>query len=228
MSHLKENGFDIMPLKKQIKHLSESKKLLEDISGEKVISFRAPALRVSKNTSVALQESGYEIDSSIASQRFDMFFSFGSLNKLRWLTSPRNPYFISNNNIFKKGDSNILEIPLSATILPYLGTTMRIFPQLTKLQRKILDLEISFNKKKPIVFDIHPNEMIDESSEKREISNRSNNFLKFFFQDYLRSILKSKNLGKEAIRLYENEIKFFEEREFKFDTLKNYKKIIMK
>ena len=39
MSHLKENGFDVMPLKKQITHLKDSKKILEDISGEEVVSF---------------------------------------------------------------------------------------------------------------------------------------------------------------------------------------------
>jgi len=37
-SHLKENGFDIMPYEKQVKHLEYSKKLLEDISGKPVIS----------------------------------------------------------------------------------------------------------------------------------------------------------------------------------------------
>jgi len=52
-SHLKENGFDIMPYERQVRHLEYSKKLLEDISGKQVISFRAPALRVSPNTATA-------------------------------------------------------------------------------------------------------------------------------------------------------------------------------
>ena len=72
-SHLKENGFDVMPFERQKRHLMESKKLLEDLSGQEIISFRAPALRVNETTAKALIETGYKIDSSIASQRFDFF-----------------------------------------------------------------------------------------------------------------------------------------------------------
>lgn len=73
-SHLPENGFDVMPFERQKRHLDETKKLLEDISGVEVISFRAPALRVNYNTARALIETGYKIDSSVASQRFDFFY----------------------------------------------------------------------------------------------------------------------------------------------------------
>ena len=88
-SHLKEDGFDVMPFERQKDHLIYTKKLLEDISGQGVISFRAPALRVNEDTS--LIEAGYRIDSSIAAQRFDFFMSFGGLKKLKWLTAPRFP-----------------------------------------------------------------------------------------------------------------------------------------
>ena len=186
MSHTRVNGFDVMPLKKQIKHLKESKAILEDISGQEVISFRAPALRVNESTINALEESEYKIDSSVASQRFDMFMSFGGLKKLNWLTAPRLPYRASQDSLFKKGNSSIIEVPLSATLLPYLGTTMRIFPYLTVLQRRLLHLESKLNGK-PIVFDIHPNEFIDESKEKREFEKRASNPLASFLQDTLRS-----------------------------------------
>ena len=49
-SHLRENGFDVMPLEKQIRHLEETKKLVEDISGIEVTSFTATALRVNDYT----------------------------------------------------------------------------------------------------------------------------------------------------------------------------------
>ena len=52
LSHEKEDGFDVMPLKKQISHLKESKRIIEDISGVEVISFRAPALRVNNDTAI--------------------------------------------------------------------------------------------------------------------------------------------------------------------------------
>lgn len=83
LSHKKEDGFDVLPLDKQIEHLKESKNILEDICGNEVISFRSPALRVNEHTGIALAEAGFKIDSSIASQRFDLFLSFGGFKKIK-------------------------------------------------------------------------------------------------------------------------------------------------
>lgn len=223
MSHLKENGFDVMPLNKQIKHLSESKQILEDISGEEVISFRAPALRVNQDTAVALADTNFLIDSSIASQRFDMFMSFGGLKKMKWLIAPRKPYRTKSDNLFRKGDGPIVEIPISATLLPYVGTTMRIFPKITSLQRRLLNVESKLSGK-PIVFLIHPNEMIDESKEPRTINRRSNNYLLFLIQDALRARLKTKNLGSNCVKLYNKEISYFNKKKYSFLTFKEYYK----
>ena len=220
-SHLPENGFDIMPFEKQKRHLEFTKKLLEDISGQEVISFRAPALRVNSHTARALIETGHKIDSSVASQRFDFFLSFGSRNKLKWLFAPRLPYTVDINNIFRKGNSDLVEIPLSALFFPYVGTTMRIFPKLTAIQRKLIHFETIINKK-PVVFDIHPNEFIDESDELRIINKRTNNYINYLLKDYLRSHLKIKNLGKAAIPLYKKEIEFYKKQNYEFITLKNY------
>lgn len=220
-SHIKPNGFDVMPFEKQKRHLSETKKLLEDISGQEVISFRAPALRVNHHTARALLETGHLTDSSVASQRFDFFLSFGGKMKLNWLKASRLPYHTDEDNIFKKGDSPLVEIPLSAFIFPYLGTTMRIFPGLTAMQRRLMYTESLLNKK-PIVFDIHPNEFIDESDEQRQIERRSNNPIAYFLQDWLRSNMKVKNLGPKAGPLYEKQIAFFSKRNFEMVTVKEY------
>jgi len=220
-SHLPENGFDVMPFEKQKRHLEEAKKLLEDISGQEVISFRAPALRVNRNTAKALIETGYKIDSSVASQRFDFFLSFGGMQKLKWFFAPRLPYKVDPDNIFKKGNSDLVEVPLSALFLPYVGTTMRIFPFITSLQRRGIHFENSINKK-PVVFDIHPNEFIDESDEVRVIYKRSKNPVSYFLKDWLRSHLKVKNLGKAAIPLYKKEIQFYKDRGYKFTTVRQY------
>lgn len=220
-SHLKENGFDLMPLDRQKRHLSESKKLLEDLSGQEVISFRAPALRVQPNTANALIETGFEIDSSIASQRFDFFMSFGSKMKFNWLTSPRKPYKTDPNNIFKRGDSALIEVPLSAFILPYLSTTMRIFPTLTNVQKRFINLESALTGK-PVVFDTHPNEFISEVNEPRKIERRSKNPVSYLMQDWLRSHLKVKNLGPNARPLYESQIEYFALKNYKSVTIKQY------
>jgi len=220
-SHLRENGFDIMPFKKQKEHLDYSKKLLEDISGQEVISFRAPALRVSPLTSRALIDTGYKIDSSIASQRFDFFMSLGSKNKMKFLFSPRQPYYTKINNIFSKGNSDLLEIPLSASFLPFMGSTLRFMPTITYIQQKLLDWETRVTYK-PMVFDIHPNEFIDESDELHTINRRSKNFIEYLLQDVIRTHLKTKNLGPQAIKLYEIFILFYINKKYNFNTLKAY------
>lgn len=220
-SHIKENGFDIMPFPKQKEHLDYSKKLLEDISGEEVISFRAPALRVSPLTARALIETGFKTDSSIASQRFDFFLSFGSKQKMNFIKAPRLPYRTTMNNIFRKGDSDLVEIPLSATLMPFLGTTMRIMPGLTFLQQRLLDLETGMNGK-PAVFGTHPNEFIDESSEARKIKRRSSNPISYLLQDLVRGKLKVHNLGPVALPIYEKLIKFYVNNHYEITTVKQY------
>lgn len=220
-SHKKEYGLDVLSLEEQKYQLKESKNILEDISGHEVISFRSPALRINNYTAQALIETGYKIDSSVASQRFDMFFSFGSKEKLKWLFAPRLPYKTSPKSLFKKGEGPIIEVPLSATIFPYVGTTMRVFPLITRMQRNLLHFENKINGK-PIVFDIHPNEFIDESDEKQIIGKRSSNPLMYFLKDYLRTMLKIKNLGPKAISLYENEIDFYNKKGYNFLTIKDF------
>lgn len=220
-SHIKENGFDIMPFEKQVRHLDYSKKLLEDISGKEVVSFRAPALRVSPITARALLDTGFRIDSSIASQRFDFFLSFGSKQKLSFLNAPRLPYRTNRNNIFRRGQSDLVEIPLSATLLPFVGTTMRMMPKITRLQQRLLHWETE-KSGKPAVFLIHPNELIDESNEPRVIGRRSKNPISYLLNDLVRAKLKVKNLGPRAVPIYEALIRYYKEQNYRFATMRDY------
>lgn len=220
-SHEVDQAFDVLPYAKQVEHLKRSKALLEDVSGQRVISFRAPALRVNADTPRALAETGFLIDSSVASQRFDMFLSFGGLKKLRWLTAPRLPYRTQADNLFKKGNGPLVEVPLTALLFPYVGTTMRVFPAITRLQRRFLHTESS-RTHKPIVFDIHPNEFLNEETGERKIERRAKNPVSYLLADVLRGKLKVKNLGKAAIPLYENEISFYRKRGYAFTTVRQY------
>lgn len=221
--HEPEKAFDMLSYKQQVNHLDRSKKILEDLSGNEVISFRAPALRVNQYTPKALEKTGFLIDSSIASQRFDMFMSFGSLKKLNRLYAPRKSYFTSMNNLCRKGNSNILEIPISAFIMPYIGTTMRIFPNTTRLFRYLLKCESGYSGK-PIVFLIHPNELIDEEKNTSGIKRRTRNLVSYFLADIVRYKLKIKNLGNEAYKLYNEQIEYFKKNDYSFISLKQYRK----
>jgi peptidoglycan/xylan/chitin deacetylase (PgdA/CDA1 family) len=220
-SHIKENGFDVMPFEKQKRHLDYSKKVLEDISGQEVISFRSPAIRVSPITARALIETGFRIDSSVASQRFDFFMSFGGMQKLSFLKTPRLPYRTKKNDIFSKGNSELVELPMSATLLPFIGSTMRIMPEITKIQQRVLHYETLISGK-PAVFVIHPNELIDETNAPRTIKRRSSNQLAYLLSDVIRAKLKARNLGAPAVPIYEEIIKFYVKHGYSAPTMRSY------
>ncbi|HAF30094.1 MAG TPA: polysaccharide deacetylase [Bacteroidales bacterium] len=223
-SHEVNQAFDILSFDQQKEHLVKSKKILEDIIGEEIISFRAPAARVNKNIVQALIETGFKIDSSISSQRLDMFMSFGALKKVNWLTAPRLPYFTDDHNIFKKGESELFEVPISAIGFPYIGTFMRIAPGLNRLTRNLLHQETKYNNR-PFVFLTHPNEFIDEERDSAKIQRRGGNYISYMLGDVLRHRLKVKNLGKKAIPIFEQELIFFKENKYEFLSCKDlYKK----
>ena len=220
LTHEVSQAIDILPRQIQLEHLATSKKILEDITGEEVISFRAPAARVDKKFCEVLNEAGYKIDSSVSSQRLDMFLSFGSLKKLNWTTTPRKAYFTREDNIFRRGDSPIFEIPISALGFPYIGTFMRISPVLNRLTRRMLYWETLANGRQ-FNFLTHPNEFIDEDRETDNIQRRANNYIAYLLGDVLRHRLKVKNLGNKAIPILEKELQFFKNKEFRFITCKD-------
>jgi len=220
-SHDSSLAFDILNYYQQIEHLTKAKSILESITGVEVISFRAPALRVNKYTPLALKEAGFKIDSSVAPQRADMFLSFGSLKKLKWLTAPRHCYFTKLDDLSKKGNSGIFEIPVLAYIFPYIGTFMRISPTLTKIIRRFADLESRFMKHYPVLL-IHPNEFIEEEVDLSKFRRRSKNIISYYIGDKLRHKLKLKNLGSSAIPLLEEQLIYFKSKGYNFLTLKEH------
>jgi len=221
LTHEPTMAFDVLSPDEQRNHLKEAKAILEDISGQEVISFRAPAIRVNYDTPAALSQTGFKIDSSIASQRLDFIFSFGAKYKLNWIFSPRKPYFASQNNLARKGKSDILEFPVNSMGLPYVGTFMRISPFLTRSVRYLLHVENKL-RQTPVNFIIHPNELIEEEIENDIIERRAKNYLTYLLADKLRYKLKLKNLGNEAIPLLENQLAYYHNKNYSSITLKEY------
>ncbi len=219
LTHEVDQAFDVLSTKEQLSHLIQSKQILEDIIGDKVVSFRAPAARVDKGFPEILHEAGFKVDSSVSSQRLDMMFSFGALKKLHWLTAPRKAYFAQTDNIFKKGDSDVLEAPISAYGFPYIGTFMRIAPAVNRMTRNVLYWETLCNGRQ-FVFLTHPNEFIDEDQETTEIERRGSNYISYLLGDVIRHKLKVKNLGEKALPIYDRELAFFKDKGFEFVTCK--------
>lgn len=219
--HHSDQAFDLLSLSEQIEHLKESKAILEDIAGEEIISFRAPAIRVNYDTPLALATTGFKIDSSIASQRLDFMFSFGSKHKLNWMLSPRKPYVSSATNLARKGNSDLMEFPINSLILPYVGTFMRISPQLSNFTRYLLNIETRL-RNTPISFVIHPNELIEEEIVNNKIQRRAKNYLSYLLADKLRYKLKLRNLGLKAAPLLEEQLTYFQKRGYSSITYKEY------
>ena len=221
LTHEVDQAFDVLTPDEQLSHLRQSKQILENIIGDEVVSFRAPAARVDKGFSAILEEAGFKVDSSVSSQRLDMMFSFGALKKLNWITAPRKAYFTKSDNIFRKGESKVLEIPISAMGFPYIGTFMRIAPTLNRMTRDLLYCETLCNGRQ-FVFLTHPNEFIDEDLETKEVERRAKNYISYLLGDVLRHKLKVKNLGEKALPIYERELAFFQRKGFEFNTCKEF------
>ena len=219
LTHVHSKAFDVLSAEEQLAHLIEAKKILEDISGEEVISFRAPALRVNENTVSALTHAGFLTDSSVAPQRLDMFMSLGSKNKMQWLGAPRTIYQTNEYNLARKGNSEITEFPVSGFGLPYIGTLMRLSPSVSRLIRYLVYLETR-NSGKAVNFLIHPSEFVEENEDQMQVHRRESNILLHYFSDVLRVKLKKKNLGVAAFPLFEEELKFWHKKGYSFVTVK--------
>lgn len=221
LTHRHDLAFDSMSFEQQLDHLRTAKAILEDISGEEVASFRSPALRVNQDTPKALIEAGFKFDSSVAPQRLDMFMSLGSKGKLQWLGAPREPYSTRFDNLARKGDSPIVEVPVSSFALPYIGTLLRISPSLTALTRDLLYWETK-GTGKGINFLIHPNELITEQNLRLKTERRARSYVGYLLSDLLRRKMKQRNLGERARQLFRREIEFWKEKQYQFIRIKDY------
>jgi peptidoglycan-N-acetylglucosamine deacetylase len=221
-SHQMHEALGVLSLSEQVRHIYKAKNILETITGQPVVSFRAPALRVNSDTAKALQETGFLNDSSVSSQRFDLFLSHGARNKIRWFGSPRRPYFTDKNDLTRRGDSNIFEIPISAFFLPYIGTSLRLMPWPIKVLRHILAIESALTSK-PINFLMHPNEFMDEENVPGKVIRRSANFIQYLLADIVRNRLKKRNLGSGAFPMFIHELEFFQRKGFQFMSIGEYR-----
>lgn len=128
--------------------VSRTKALLEDISGEQVIGYRAPSFSIGQDTPWAhdvLQESGYRYSSSVYPINHDHYGN---------PAAPRFPYFVR--------DGGLLEIPLTTVSvfgrnLPSAGGGyFRLLPML--YSRWALN-RVNTRERMPVVFYLHPWEL---------------------------------------------------------------------
>lgn len=221
--HDYRRAFDVMTLDEQIAELRQSKDLLEQIGGQEVVSFRAPALRVNHDTPVALREAGYRFDSSVAPQRMDAFMSLGGTGKKQWLHAPREIYETAIDNLARMGQSGIMEVPISSYGVPYIGTVMRISPHvLTPMARRVLYWE-SKRKDTPITFLYHPSEAVQEIEEEYKPRHRAQSKIGYLMSDVLRAKVKLRHLDLSALDLLERELQFWHDKGAEFKQIQQIK-----
>ena len=175
---LAENFVDI-GLEEQRKRIEKASGILREIINDDVRIFRAPYAKANSDTIKALGDLGYEYDSSVTAMRFD--FGMGVANNMKAFFAPTRPYSPSKRDIFKKGDSKILEVPISAFIAPLTLSAIRFLGirnvcYLFNCSRHFFD---------PVVFYLHPWEVMDtdeiqlwEGIPRRHIKNRGAEALK--------------------------------------------------
>lgn len=212
--HDEDHAFDLLTIDEQVRDLMKAKKVIESVAGN-IVSFRAPALRINDDLTKALNITGFTTDSSVCPQRFDGPFTFGSTKKLKWLTASRKPSYMDT-------DHSVLEIPISAFIIPYIGTSMRITPGIIRILEKFLFFESKITDK-PIVFLSHPNENMDVIHPV-VTTRRTKNYLHYLLADRVRQQLKLKNLGAPSIRLLDELITRAKKSGFEFVTAKEFQK----
>jgi hypothetical protein len=161
LTHGSEEEYNRMPREMQRSYIEQATRLLEEKAGTPITAFRGPRVKVSSVTLELLAEYGYLTDSSVCSQRLDVVSS--NLIHPGWLVAPRSPYHPHRDSVFKRGDLDILEIPVSALIVPFISSALYALRlPLTKALFRLLHVEAR-RKNKPIVYLAHPAELGPQS-----------------------------------------------------------------
>ena len=186
---ISENFVDIDAGDQRIR-IKKSSEKLKEITGEDVRIFRAPYAKANHKTLDVLEGLGYECDSSVTSMRFD--FGMGVSNNMRAFFAPKKPYYPSRFNLFREGESKILEVPISAFVVPFTLSALRAFG----LSRVKYVFKMSTYFFDPIVFYLHPWEVMEtdeiqlwDGIPKRHIHNRGSTALSRLdsFLEYVRN-----------------------------------------
>ncbi len=154
LTHTDEEEYDRMPEDMQRQYIDRATTHLEGLAGAPVRAFRGPRVKISPLTARLLAERGYVADSTVCSQRLDVFSS--NLINTGWLKAPRTAYHPSTGDVYQRGDLPLWEVPISAVGLPFISTILCVFGlPFTKVLFRMLYSEARRNGK-PIVYLAHP------------------------------------------------------------------------
>lgn len=152
-----EENFSHLNFEEQRERIEKSTSILKEIVHDDITLFRGPYGKANGDTLRALEDLSYRIDSSVTSRRFD--FGMGVSNSIRALFAPSRPYHPSRQNIYKKGDSAVLEVPISAFFAPLTLSAIRTLG-MGKVRFLFKRVSRSFD---PVVFYLHPWEVMENN-----------------------------------------------------------------
>lgn len=140
---------------KQRESLEKWLELYREITHEKPLGFRAPAFRLNNVTLKLLGELGFVYDCSVVPTYLPNHYNF--------LFAPKTPYHPSFKSIKRRGNSDILEIPVStAPVIPIpLGAS-----SMKLLGEKWIKFILRMIRKRPVVFYLHPKDVMELPREK--------------------------------------------------------------
>jgi len=184
LTHGDEENYDRMPEDMQRAYIAEATEKLQSLAGASLRAFRSPRVKTSACTLRLLAEGGYWADSSVCSQRIDLVSS--NLINTGWILSPRCPYRPHRDNAFKRGDVPIWEIPISAVLLPFISSSLRVlgFPAM-KVFFRVLYAE-SRRTGKPIVYLAHPTEFVARAGQGKK-RRKTHIRREYFAPSYIRA-----------------------------------------
>jgi hypothetical protein len=165
LTHSNEEDYDRMSEDMQRAYIEEATEKLRSLVDAPIRAFRSPRVKTSAPTLSLLSEYGYLADSSVCSQRID--FVSSNLINVGWIFAPRRPYHPHPGTAFKRGSLHIWEIPVSAMVVPFISSTLKVLglPAMKALFR-LLHAE-SRRSGKPIVYLAHPVEFITGGGRKK-------------------------------------------------------------
>jgi hypothetical protein len=159
LRHTDEEDYDRMPPDLQHTYIEEATRKLQTAAGSPICSFRSPRVKTSAHTLKLLSDFGYLTDSSVCSQRIDFISS--NLINLGWLVAPRRPYRPHPANAFRRGNLPIWEVPISAAIVPFISSSLKVLGLgWMKAFFRLLYAESRLTGK-PVVYLAHPSEFTE-------------------------------------------------------------------
>ena len=166
LTHGQNEEYSSMSSGLQRDMLTKATSILKKSTGTDIVSFRGPRVKTSSITQKILVDLGYSSDSSVCSQRLD-FISSNLINP-GWIIAPRIPYHPNPESPYKRGDMNLLVVPVSALILPFVSGALYSFGlNWMKLFFDFLYRE-SLLTGKPVVYLFHPAEFAPKERVREE------------------------------------------------------------